>query len=108
MDALIVRARAEGGVIDASSIGFPAHELLTHLVAQHRLLLHGTNNTELEVIEPRPAHDYGTQVEAVVASDDGIWNEWLRSNEVAPSLRVLVRPSDFLLRHVVQAHEPRR
>ena len=73
MDALVVRARAEGGVIDASSIGFPAHELLTHLVVQHHLLLHGTNNTELEVIGPRHAHDYGTQVEAVVAADDGIW-----------------------------------
>jgi hypothetical protein len=173
MDALIVRARAEGGVIDASSIGFPAHELLTHLVVQHRLLLHGTNNTELEVIKPRPARDYGTQVEAVVAADDGIWplfyavvardrvegvftacmhlgrppslrrfyvfrvfganphedttwthgavyavprdgfrhewgNEWLRSNKVTPSLRVLVQPSDFPLRHVVHANEPRR
>jgi len=159
-------------VIDASSIGFPAHELLTHLVVQHRLLLHGTNNAELEVIKPRPAHDYGTQVGAVVAADDGIWplfyavvardrvegvftacmhlgrpphprrfyifrvyganpheattwthgavyavprdgfrrewgNEWLRSNEVTPSLRVLVQPSDFPLRYVVQANEPR-
>ena len=31
-DALVVRARADGGVIDASSISYPAHELLTHLV----------------------------------------------------------------------------
>jgi hypothetical protein len=172
MDALVVRARAEGGVIDASSIGLPAHELLTHLVVQHRLLLHGSNNTQLEVIEPRPAHDYGTEVEAVVAADDGIWplfyaviardrvdgvftacmhlgrpphprrfyyfrvfganphaettwipgavyavprdgfrrewgNEWLRSNEVTPLLRVLVQPSDFPLRSVVQANKPR-
>jgi hypothetical protein len=166
MDALVIRARAEGGVIDAASTGFPVHELLTHLVLQHGLLLHGTNNTELDVISPRPARDFGTHVEAVVATDDGIWplfyavvarervdgvftacmhlgrppslrrfyafrifgadsheeatwtqgavyavpragfqrewgNEWLRSTEVTPVLRVLVRPSDFPLRHVV-------
>jgi hypothetical protein len=166
MDALVVRARAQGGVIDASSTGFPAHELLTHLVMQHGLLLHGSNNTELDVIEPRPARDFGTHVDAVVAADDGIWplfyavvarrrvegvftacmhlgrppsprrfyvfrifgadphegatwthgavyavprdgfrrewgNEWIRSTEVTPVLRVLVRPGDFPLRHVV-------
>ena len=166
MDALVMRARAEGGVIDAASIGFPAHELLTHLVVQHGLLLHGTNNAELDVLEPRPAHDFGTHVDVVAAADDGIWplfyavvarrrvegvftscmhlgrrpklrrfymfrvfgadpheettwthgavyavpragfwrewgNEWLRSSAVTPVLRVLVRPSDFPLRHVV-------
>ena len=37
MDALVARARAEGGVIDASSTGFSAHELLTHLVERHGL-----------------------------------------------------------------------
>jgi hypothetical protein len=73
MDALVTRARAEGGSIDASAAGVSAHELLTHLVVRHGLLLHGSNNTELEVIEPRPARDFGTHVEAVVAADDGIW-----------------------------------
>lgn len=166
MDALVVRARAEGGAIDASSTGFPAHELLTHLVVQHGLLLHGSNDTELDVLLPRPARDFGTHVEVVAAADDGIWplfyavvarqrvegvftacmhlgrlpqrrrfylfrvfeadprdetmwthgavyaversgfwrewgNEWLRGAEVTPVLRVLVRPSDFPLRHVV-------
>jgi hypothetical protein len=166
MDALVIRARAEGGVIDASSAGFPAHELLTHLVVQHGLLLHGTSNTELDVLRPRPARDFGTHVEVVAAADDGIWplfyavvarqrvdgvftacmhlgrlpqlrrfymfrvfgadphdettwthgavyavpkagfwrewgNEWLRSTEVTPVLRVLVLPSDFPLRHAV-------
>ena len=73
MDALVAHARTDGGVIDASSIPYAAHELLTHLVLHHGLLLHGTNNTELTLIEPRPAHDFGTHVEAVVAADDGIW-----------------------------------
>lgn len=73
MDELVIQARADGGLIDASSIAYPAHELLTHLVLHHGLLLHGTNNTDLEVIEPRPARDFGTHVEAVAAADDGIW-----------------------------------
>lgn len=73
MDALVVRARADGGLVDASSIAFPAHELLTHLVLHHGLLLHGTNNPDLEVLEPRPARDFGTYVDAVAAADDGIW-----------------------------------
>jgi hypothetical protein len=73
MDALVVRARADGGLIDASSIAFPAHELLTHLVLHHGLLLHGTNSPDLEVLEPRPARDFGTYVDAVAAADDGIW-----------------------------------
>jgi hypothetical protein len=168
MDALISHARAEGGVVDASLASIPTHELLTHLVERHGLLLHGTNHTELEVIQPRPAHDFGTHVEAVVAADDGIWplfyavvarervdgvftacmhlrrrpslrrfyvfrifgadprrettwthgavyavprngfkrewgNEWLRSTEVTPVLRVLVQPSDFPLRHIVSS-----
>jgi hypothetical protein len=166
MDALIAHARAHGGVIDAASTAFPAHELLTHLVERHGLLLHGSNHTELDVLETRPAHDFGTQLEVVAATDDGIWplfyaviarervagvftaclhlgrrrglrrfymfrvfgadphedatwthgvvyavprdefwrewgNEWLRSTEVRPVLRVLVRPSDFPLRDVV-------
>jgi hypothetical protein len=73
MDALVTHARAKGGVIDASSTAFPAHELLTHLVERHGLLLHGTNHTELDIIKPRPARDFGTRVEAVAAADDGIW-----------------------------------
>jgi hypothetical protein len=73
MDALVARARTDGGSIDASSAAVSAHELLTHLVVRHGLLLHGSNNTELEVIEPRYARDFETHVEAVVAADDGIW-----------------------------------
>ena len=166
LDALVAEARAEGGVIDASATAFPAHQLLTHLVERHGLLLHGSNHSSLEVLEPRPARDFGTSVDVVVATDDGIWplfyavvardrvdgvftacmhlgrrpslrrfylfrvfganphaettwtdgvvyavpkdgfrrewgNEWLRSNAVTPVLRVLVRPDDFPLRHVV-------
>ena len=46
---------------------------MTHLVVEHGLLLHGSNQTGLTVIEPHPAYDFGTHIDAVVATDDGIW-----------------------------------
>lgn len=70
---LIAAARAGEGVIDAAACPYPAHELLTHLVVEHGLVLHGSNDTALATLEPRPASDYRTEVLAVVASDDGIW-----------------------------------
>jgi hypothetical protein len=72
-DALVSGARAGDGTIDAAASPYPAHELLTHLVVEHGLLLHGSNDVTLDVLEPRPAHDYGTELQAVVACDDGIW-----------------------------------
>lgn len=73
MDALVAGARTEGGVIDASTLAYPAHVLLTHLVERHGLLLHGSNHLDLDVVEPRPARDFSTQVDVVAACDDGIW-----------------------------------
>jgi hypothetical protein len=64
---------AGGGTIDAADCPFPAHELLTHLAVEHRLLLHGSNDADLSVLEPRPARDFRTELEAVVVCDDGIW-----------------------------------
>jgi hypothetical protein len=69
LDALV----AGSAVIDAATLPYPAHELLTHLVVEHGLLLHGANDTTLELLEPRPAQDYRTTLHAVVAADDGIW-----------------------------------
>lgn len=40
---------------------------------EHDCLLHGSNDLALEVLEPRPARDYSTELLAVVACDDGIW-----------------------------------
>jgi len=73
LDALVTRALDEGGLIDAASITLPAHQLLTYLVEQHGLLLHGSNHSELSALEPRPARDFGTSVDVVVAADDAIW-----------------------------------
>jgi hypothetical protein len=72
-DTLIAGARSREGVVDVATCPYPIHELLTHLVLDHRLLLHGSNHCELEVLEPRPARDGATELDAVVAADDGIW-----------------------------------
>ena len=70
---LVAAARAAGGSIDSTSCPYPLHELLTYLVMEHGLLLHGSNNPTLEVLEPQPARDWGTELQAVVACSDGIW-----------------------------------
>ena len=69
----IATALAGDGIVDAAACRYPAHELLTHLVAEHGLLLHGSNDATLEQLEPRPARDLRTQIHAVVACADGIW-----------------------------------
>jgi hypothetical protein len=73
LDELVATARASDGTIDARTCPFPAHELLTHLVLEHGLLLHGSNDVALEWLEPQPARDFRTELRAVVATDDGIW-----------------------------------
>ena len=72
LDELIAAARAGDGTITGESCPYPLHELLTHLVVEHGLLLHGSN-ASLERLEPRPARDFRTELRAVVACDDGIW-----------------------------------
>lgn len=70
---LAMAAVAGDRTIDSRTCPFPAHELLTHLVLEHGLLLHGSNLTSLELVEPRAARDFRTELRAVVATDDGIW-----------------------------------
>ncbi len=72
-DELLAGVRARDGTIDAGDCPYPLHELLTYLVLERGLLLHGSNDVTLDVLEPRPAHDFGTELQAVVACDDGIW-----------------------------------
>ena len=72
-EQLIATARAGSGTVDATECTYPAHEFLTYLVDRHGLLLHGSNHTALEVLEPQPAKDLDTSLHAVVACDDGIW-----------------------------------
>ena len=72
-ERLIAAAREGDGTVDLEGCPYPAHELLTYLVDRHGLLLHGSNHTGLEVLEPQPARDLDTTLHAVVACDDGIW-----------------------------------
>jgi hypothetical protein len=72
-ERLIAAARAGDGTVDAAACPYPLHELLTHLVVEHRFLLHGSNHADLELLEPQPARDWATELHAVVACDDGIW-----------------------------------
>jgi hypothetical protein len=72
-ERLIATARAGDGTVDTAGCPYPLHELLTHLVDRHGLLLHGSNHTTLEALEPQPARDLDTALLAVVACDDGIW-----------------------------------
>lgn len=72
-DALVAAARAGDGTVDVAECPYAVHELLSYLTIERGLLLHGSNDASLDVLEPRPAHDYGTELLAVVATDDGIW-----------------------------------
>lgn len=72
-DELVASARAGDGTIDVGRCPYPVHELLTYLVSERDYLLHGSNDPGLGVLEPRPARDLGTALQAVVACDDGIW-----------------------------------
>lgn len=72
-ERLIASARAADGTVDTAGCPYPVHELLTYLVDRHGLLLHGSNRTALDVLEPQPARDLDTSLHAVVACDDGIW-----------------------------------
>jgi hypothetical protein len=72
-ERLIAAARAGNGTVDVDACPYPVHELLAYLVHEHGLLLHGSNKAALELLEPRPARDWTTELCAVVACDDGIW-----------------------------------
>ena len=72
-EELIQVAKSQEGSLTSASCPHPIHELLTYLVVEHGLLLHGSNDADLATLDPQPASDYGTELLAVVACDDGIW-----------------------------------
>ena len=71
-DAML-EATAEGGWIEYESRR-PKHLFLRYLGERGRCLLHGSNDTEIAEFEPRVQETYtGEPVDAVFATDDGIW-----------------------------------
>ncbi len=164
-ERLITAAAAGDGTVAATSCPYPLHELLTYLVVERGLLLHGSNTTDIEQLEPQPARDFETELRRsspattasgrsssprsrgrtwtgvfnaclhigrgrrlrrfylfVITADPAAATTWtdgavyaMRARRVParvgkrvgepgpvrPVLRVLVRPEDFPLRHVV-------
>jgi hypothetical protein len=72
-DGIVASALAGDGTVDVSNCPHALHQLLTYLVSERDYLLHGSNDSEIRVLEPRPARDLGTELRAVVACDDAIW-----------------------------------
>jgi len=69
----VLDATEEGDWIDYTS-SRPKHRFLRYLGEGQRCLLHGSNDTGIAEFEPRTQETYtGDPVEAVFATDDGIW-----------------------------------
>jgi hypothetical protein len=64
-----------GGIPKVSyACPYPKHEFLHYLVVRHRLLIHGSNRSDIELLEPRAESDNaGRIIHAVFAASDGIW-----------------------------------
>ena len=68
------RSKSEGGLIDYA-LPYPKWQFLTYLCETKELVLHGSQNREIGMVEPRQANDtraYSNQ-RAIYASTDGIW-----------------------------------
>ena len=68
------QARSKGDSIDYSP-PYPKWQFLTYLCDTKELVLHGSQNPDIEIVEPRQAKDvraYSNQ-RAIYATTDGIW-----------------------------------
>jgi hypothetical protein len=63
-----------GGFIDYS-LPYPKWQFLSYLCETGNLVLHGSQNLEIDNVEPRQAHDIRTfsNQHAIYATTDGIW-----------------------------------
>ena len=88
-----------GGWIDYAS-GLPKHVFLRHVGEGARCLLHGSNDTEIAEFEPRGQKTYtGKPVDAVFATDDGMWVLFFA---------VVARPPVWSLRNACNVRGDRR
>jgi hypothetical protein len=63
-----------GGLINYR-LPYPKWEFLTYLCDTHELVLHGSQNLNIEIVEPRQANDIRpmSNLRAIYATTDGIW-----------------------------------
>jgi hypothetical protein len=74
-DRIFQAARDQGPntLIDYTS-DQPKAAFLSHLVAEHKVLIHGSNNPSIVQLKPKPQTDYlGRPVRVIFAAADGIW-----------------------------------
>ena len=70
----LIASTPPGGCIDYQ-LPFPKWQFLSYLCAARDLILHGSQNADIDVVEPRRARDvraFSAQ-DAIYASTDGIW-----------------------------------
>jgi hypothetical protein len=97
-DALVERT-SDGAWVDYD-LPRPKHLFLRYLGEGRRFLLHGSNDTEIAEFEPRGQETYtGDPVEAVFATDDGIWVLFFA---------VIARPPVWSLRNACNVRGDRR
>lgn len=63
-----------GGFVDYQ-LPYPKWQFLSHLCNSRELILHGSQNADIEVVEPRKAIDIKvfSKQDAIYATTDGIW-----------------------------------
>jgi hypothetical protein len=72
--AYLLNSTPAGGLIDYQ-LEYPKWQFLSHLCQSKNLVLHGSQNADIEIVEPRKAIDvkpFSAQ-DAIYATTDGIW-----------------------------------
>lgn len=70
----LLGSTSSGAVVDYY-LSFPKWQFLSHICESKELVLHGSQDLEIEVVEPRQANDIKTfsNQTAIYATTDGIW-----------------------------------
>lgn len=70
----LIDSTPANGLVDYQ-LAYPKWQFLSYLCKSRNLVLHGSQNAGIEVVEPRKANDIRTfsKQEAIYATTDGIW-----------------------------------